>query len=124
VSLYVEEEFTSHFGDMIPFVKKTEQSLGLGGETKADDSEKDLARKIMTHFKSVWQDSIQDLNKQVHSDFSSLSQTTAKEVLKAALTQLLLYYTRFVEVVKQIMPELLKDSVTIPSIMYEIKKFK
>merc|ERR1711977_694208 len=70
VSLYVEEELTVHFGDMIPFVKKVEQSLALGGETKADDSEKELARKIMTHFKSVWQDSIQDLNKQVHSDFS------------------------------------------------------
>ena len=124
VSLYVEEELTMHFGDMIPFVKKMEESFALGGETKPDDSEKDLAKKIMSHFKSVWQDSIQDLNKQVHGDFSSLSQTTAKEVLKAALTQLLLYYTRFVEVVKQIMPELLKDSVTIPSIMYEIKKFK
>ena len=62
------------------------------------------------------------LSDQVHMDFTSPS--AKKEVLKATLTQLLLYYTRFVEVLKKVDPELLKEAVTIPSIMYEIKKFK
>jgi len=87
-------------------------------------SEKALAKKIMDHFRGAWQDAIQELNTLVHADFSGVSEALAKEVLKAALTQLLLYYTRFVEVLKQMSPDLLKESVTIPSIMYEIKKFR
>jgi len=79
---------------------------------------------ILAHFKGSWQDAIQELNRQVHSDFAGVSQALAKEVLKAALTQLLLYYTRFLEVLKQLSPDILKDSVPTPSILYEMKKFK
>jgi len=126
VSLYVEEELLVHLSDMIAFVKKVEQELTLSsGETsEISAEEKDRARGILGHFRGSWQAAIQQLNKQVHGDYSSVSEATAKEVLKATLTQLLLYYTRFVEVIKQIAPELVKDSVTIPSIMYEIKKFR
>ena len=49
-----------------------------------------------------------------------------REVLKAALTQLLLYYTKMLELVKGAGPEgaaLVKEAVTVPSIMYEIKRF-
>lgn len=49
-----------------------------------------------------------------------------REVLKAALTQLLLYYTRLLELVKIAGPDgaaLVRDAVTVPSILYEIKRF-
>lgn len=49
-----------------------------------------------------------------------------REVLKAAMTQLLLYYTRMLELLKRAGPEgaaIVRDAVTIPSIMYEIKRF-
>ncbi|QDZ21285.1 vacuolar protein sorting-associated protein 52 [Chloropicon primus] len=124
VSLYVEEELKGHFGDMIKFVEKLEETLALEGSSGDMTSEKALAKKIMDHFRGAWQDAIQELNTLVHADFSGVSEALAKEVLKAALTQLLLYYTRFVEVLKQMSPDLLKESVTIPSIMYEIKKFR
>ena len=128
VSLYVEEELTGHIGGMIAFVKRLEEVLTLEGsngrDSEAMSSERESARKILAHFKTTWQDAIEQVNKQVHSDYSGASQALAKEVLKATLTQLLLYYTRFVEILKQISPDLLKDSVTVPSIMYEIKKFR
>ena len=41
------------------------------------------------------------------------------------MTQLLLYYTRFLELLKRSGPEgtaLIRDAVTVPSIMYEIKR--
>ena len=41
------------------------------------------------------------------------------------MTQLLLYYTRMLELLKRQGPEgasLAKDAVNVPSIMYEIKK--
>lgn len=49
-----------------------------------------------------------------------------REVLKAAMTQLLLYYTRLLDIVKNAGPEsaaVVRDAVTIPAIMYEIKRF-
>jgi hypothetical protein len=49
-----------------------------------------------------------------------------REVLKAAMTQLLLFYTRMLELLKRAGPEaaaLVRDAVTVPSIMYEIKKY-
>ena len=49
-----------------------------------------------------------------------------REVLRAVLTQLLLYYTRFLELLKRSGPEglaLVRDAVTVPAIMYEIKRY-
>jgi vacuolar protein sorting-associated protein 52 len=49
-----------------------------------------------------------------------------REVLKATLTQLLLYYTRLLELLKKQGSEgqaLVRDAVTVPSIMYEIKRY-
>lgn len=42
------------------------------------------------------------------------------------MTQLLLYYTRLLELIKKQGPEgnaIVRDAVNIPSIMYEIKKY-
>ena len=49
-----------------------------------------------------------------------------REVLEAVLTQLLLYYTRLLEHLKRAGPDgaaLVRDAVTVPSIMYEIKRY-
>jgi hypothetical protein len=49
-----------------------------------------------------------------------------REVQKAGMTQLLLYYTRMLELLKRAGPEggaLVRDAVTIPSIMYEVKRY-
>ena len=57
-------------------------------------------------------------------DFKSGS--AGREVLRAAMTQLLLFYTRFLELLKRCGPEgtaLIRDAVTVPSIMYEIKRY-
>lgn len=57
-------------------------------------------------------------------DFKSSS--AGREVLRAAMMQLLLFYTRFLELLKRSGPEgtaLIRDAVTVPSIMYEIKRY-
>ena len=56
----------------------------------------------------------------------SKGSTCGREVLQAAMTQLLLYYTRLLEIVKRAGPDgaaIVRDAVTVPSIMYEIKRF-
>jgi len=59
----------------------------------------------------------------VTKDFS-LS-VCGRDVVKAGMTQLLLYYTRALELLKKAGPEglaLVRDAVTVPSILYEIKR--
>lgn len=49
-----------------------------------------------------------------------------REVLKAAMTQLLLYYTRLIELLRRSGGDaaaLARDAVTVQSIMYEIKRY-
>ena len=55
-----------------------------------------------------------------------------QDVVRAAMTQLLLYYTRFLELVKRAGPRqdgppegavLARNAVTVPSMMYEIKRY-
>ena len=61
--------------------------------------------------------------REVTKDFS-LS-VCGRDVVKAAMTQLLLYYTRALELLKKAGPEglaLVRDAVTVPSILYEIKR--
>ena len=51
--------------------------------------------------------------------------TREDEVLKAAMTQLLLYYTRMLELLKRAGPEgaaLVRDAPTVPSMMFETRK--
>ena len=63
-------------------------------------------------------------SREVVKDFRGSA--SGREVLKATMTQLLLYYTRVLELLKRAGPEaaaLVRDAVTVPSIMYEIKKF-
>ncbi|KAF7066085.1 hypothetical protein CFC21_072130 [Triticum aestivum] len=62
-------------------------------------------------------------DKDVITSFSNF--LCGMEILKAALTQLLLYYTRLTECVKRVNcgSALNKDLVSISSILYEIKKY-
>ena len=63
------------------------------------------------------------LCREVTKDFS-LS-VCGRDVVKTAMTQLLLYYTRALELLKRAGPEglaLVRDAVTVPSILYEIKR--
>lgn len=63
-------------------------------------------------------------NREVMKDFSSAA-GCGREVLKACMTQLLLYYTRLLEMLKRAGPEgqaLVRDAVTVPSIMYNVRQ--
>ncbi len=56
-------------------------------------------------------------------DFNKSS--CGKEVVRAAMTQLLLYYNRAMDLIKKAGKEgaeLARDAVTVPSIMYECKR--
>ena len=72
-----------------------------------------------------WKSAIQTMHKNVMAYFANF--VCGTEVLKAVLTQLLLYYTRLLELCKKSGPDgealVAKDVPTIPEIMFEIKQY-
>ena len=78
---------------------------------------------IVKDFASRWKAAIELMHKDVITSFSNF--LCGMDILRAALTQLLLYYTRLSDCIKKIDggSMLNKDLVSISSIMYEIKKY-
>lgn len=120
-AVFVEELLLEHFGDLIKFVKNR------ASEDPTANSEKPITvaevEPLVKDFASRWKAAIELMHKDVITSFSNF--LCGMEILKAALTQLLLYYTRLTDCIKKIAggSALNKDLISISSIMYEIKKF-
>ncbi|KDP43341.1 hypothetical protein JCGZ_25446 [Jatropha curcas] len=120
-ALFVEELLLEHFSDLIKFVKTR------GSEDPSSGSEKPITvaevETIVKDFASRWKAAIELMHKDVITSFSNF--LCGMEILRAALTQLLLYYTRLSDCIKRIVggSALNKDLVSISSIMYEIRKY-
>ena len=128
---YVEETLGQHIGPMMNFVRSAEgRAAGSAGGSGAegagaavDPAAVAMAGPILADFTKQWKISIQAIHKQVMASFAD---DFATEVLKAALTKLLLTYTKMLDALKEAGPEgaaLLKEAINVPSIMYEIKKY-
>ncbi|GFY96785.1 Vps52 / Sac2 family [Actinidia rufa] len=120
-TIFVEELLLEHFSDLIKFVKTR----------SSEDPTSDLERPItvseveplLKDFASTWKAAIELMHNDVITSFSNF--LCRMEILRAALTQLLLYYARFSDCIKRIVggSALNKDLVSISSIMYEIRKY-
>ncbi|TYH72760.1 hypothetical protein ES332_D05G277700v1 [Gossypium tomentosum] len=119
--LFVEELLMEHFSDLIKFVK-TRASEDPNGSNERPISVSEV-EPIVKDFGSRWKGAIELMHKDVITSFSSF--LCGMEILRAALTQLLLYYTRLSDCIKRINggAALNKDLVSISSIMYEIRKY-
>ncbi|XP_073003621.1 vacuolar protein sorting-associated protein 52 A [Typha latifolia] len=121
IAIYVEELLLEHFSDLIKFVK-TRPSDDVA--TSADKPTVGDVEPLVKDFASRWKAAIELMHKDVITSFSNF--LCGMEILKTALTQLLLYYTRLSESLKKISggSTLNKDLVSISSILYEIKKYR
>lgn len=120
-ALFVEELLLVHFSELIKFVKtRASEDPGSSSEKPITVAEVD---PLVKDFASRWKAAIELMHKDVITSFSSL--LCGMEILRAALTQLLLYYTRLSDCIKRIVggSALNKDLVSISSIMYEIRKY-
>ncbi|KAL6351254.1 hypothetical protein AAG906_031840 [Vitis piasezkii] len=120
-AIFVEELLLEHFGDLIKFVKTR------ASEDPSSSSERPITvaevEPLVKDFASRWKSAIELMHKDVITSFSNF--LCGMEILRAALTQLLLYYTRLSDCIKRIPggSALNKDLVSISSIMYEIRKY-
>merc|ERR1711865_505193 len=99
--LFVEEELLPGFSKMIAFVQQTETSLA-GGSVSATDQTVNIqvVESLVREFASNWRSGMEAINRNVLSYFSNFR--NGMEILKQSLTQLLLYYTRFQDVIRKV----------------------
>jgi hypothetical protein len=77
---------------------------------------------VLRDFGARWKTAIAAMHAEVSRQLAD--EGAARDVLQASMTQLLLYYTRMLELLKRQGPEgtaLAREAVNIPAIMYEIK---
>ncbi|CAL1358514.1 unnamed protein product [Linum trigynum] len=120
-TLFVEELLMEHFGDLIKFVKtRASEDPNSHQDKPLTTSE---VEPLVKDFASRWKAAIELMHKDVITSFSNF--LCGMEILRAALTQLLLYYTRLSDSIKRITggSALNKDLISISSIMYEIRKY-
>lgn len=119
-AIYVEEILLEHFGNFIKFVKTRASEDVSGSERPITVAE---VEPLVKDFGSRWKAAIELMHNDVITSFSNF--LCGMEILRAALTQLLLYYTRLTDCIKNIAggSSLNKDLVSISSIMYEIRKY-
>ncbi|KAL7468067.1 hypothetical protein ACHAXS_008291 [Conticribra weissflogii] len=130
--LFVEEELLQTFSKMIAFVQQTEAHMSgisaprgaRGVAAPADVVNPEVVESLVRDFSSNWKSGIEQINRNVLSYFSNFR--NGMEILKQVLTQLLLYYTRFQDVIRKVWrgkpPSFCKDLVSTSVILAEIKK--
>ena len=128
--LFVEEELSQGFSQLIAFVQQTEAAMagskaaGGAAEAAAPEVDNALVESLVRDFAAKWKGAIEAINQDVLDYFSSFR--NGMEILKHTLTQLLLYYTRFQDIIKRSYgrrtPGFQKDVVSTATILVEIKK--
>lgn len=126
--LFVEEELlTTGFSKMIAFVQATEIYLNTlpKGSAAFEQVNASVVESLVLDFASHWKSNIELVNRNVLSYFSNFR--NGMEILKQVLTQLLLYYTRFHDIIRKVWknkpPSFCKDLVPTHLILAEIKKY-
>lgn len=122
---FVEEVLGAMFGRLIRFVKTAEQPLAQGevADVRQLPAYAEL-EAVVKDFHANWKRGVETIHKEVTQSFASLK--NGMEILKQALTQLLLYHTRFLELIKKLHPEgapFASYIISIATIMSEIKNY-
>ena len=135
---FVEVELLTYFSKMIAFVQQTEAYLvaqqhqqqgGSGSSTtnlpSYDNVNLAVVEALAMDFATQWKTAMEQINREILSYFSNFR--NGMEILKHCLTQLLLYYTRFQDIIRKVWkktpPTVAKDLVATNVILAEIKKY-
>jgi hypothetical protein len=101
ITSYVEKQLVLTFGDLIRFVKVTEQDIAANpGDSNAIDANK--MGRLVTLFAQSWQSQLEGIEAQCLTHFSDMN--NGQDIFRQIQTQLLLYYTRFNKLVPKAYP--------------------
>jgi hypothetical protein len=129
--LFAEEEIKSSFPRLVSFVVQTEQAMAelamAGGDPSLGSSltlDEAIVEALVREFAFNWRAGIQQINDNVLAHFANFR--NGMEILKQVLTQLLLYYTRFQDIIKKSWarpPAFCRDIISTATILMEIKRY-
>lgn len=123
--VFVEEELLTGFSKMIAFVQQTEAYLASLEKGAPVNVNVKVVESLVIDFASNWKTNIDLINRNVLSYFSDFK--NGMEILKQVLTQLLLYYTRFQDIIRRVWknkpPAFCQDLIGTSVILAEIKKY-
>lgn len=127
--LFAEEELRGSFPRLISFVLQTEHSMSAAtGSKEASRSplslDEEVVGNLVREFAQSWRQGIQQINDDVMAYFANFR--NGMEILKQVLTQLLLYYSRFQDIIKRAWsrpPPFMKDIVSTATMLMEIKRY-
>jgi len=135
VQKFVESQLMRHFPDLVAFVKVTEPlvaeideaSARSQGQQQGIPARVDVAKmeQVVRSFARGWRQETDRIHKSVMTNFHNFS--NGMEILKQALTQLLLYYTRLHSIICKCFPQqpppFQSELVSKTTILMEIKQY-
>jgi vacuolar protein sorting-associated protein 52 len=127
--IFAEEEIKTSFPRLVSFVVQTELAMTELAHTPGGDGasltlDEGIVEGLVREFSVNWRSGIQQINDNVLSYFANFR--NGMEILKQVLTQLLLYYTRFQDIIKKCWsrpPAFSRDIVSTATILMEIKRY-
>lgn len=118
---FMDVELSEYFDKLLTFCKDCDNNK----IDKSDQGNLQMKIKnIVLDFSKTWKDNLDGISSEISNNFpdSGLS----SEIVKQVLGQLIMIYSRFQEIIKQIFTRgnpFAKDMISIPTIMYEVKKY-
>lgn len=122
--LFAEEEIRANFPRLIAYVLQTEKLIIENPPDLKSRIDETATGNLVREFATTWRTGIQQINDDVLSYFANFR--NGMEILKQVLTQLLLYYTRFQDIIKKTWtraPSFSRDIVSTATILMEIKRY-
>lgn len=123
LDLYIDSAFASHIPQIVNFVRHGEAASARQGSDKAPNMQLDItsASQIAKNFSDNWKRILELLDGEINSNFTGDDIRTL--IQKTSHSKLLLLWSRFLELIKTCEngEDLVRRSVSIPSIMYALK---
>lgn len=125
-ALYVDSRLTAGAPQLVQYVKRGEAAAAQAPEGAPIPGFGPAEAAPIAHdFSGRWERIVEVLNKEVSQDFGAGA--VGQAVQQAAFTQLLLYWSRFLELLKrqgEQATEVARGAVSMPSIMYALKQHR
>jgi len=122
--MFVEDELLEKFPQIIKFVKDTEPQMARSySPENLSKITPSNVEEIVKEFAANWKNGLLRLNNSIQQYFQNSN--TGMDILKKAFAQLLLYYTRFEEIIAKCWrnPPFRQSMVTKPEVLHEIGNY-
>jgi vacuolar protein sorting-associated protein 52 len=125
-TLYVDARLTAGAPQLMAFVKRGEAAAaGVAEGVLVPNYGPSEAAPVARDFSARWQRIVEVLHNEIAADFGG--GPAGRSVQQAAFTQLLLVWSRFLELVQRQGPageEVARDAVAVPSVMFALKQHR